>query len=455
MIILKEMKKFDLIVIGTGSAGAATAHRCRKAGWKVAIVDWRPFGGTCALRGCDPKKVLVGVTEGVDWARRMNSQGIVSKDLRIDWPALIKFKKTFTDPHPKQVEDGFLKAGIVTFHDKASFLDKTSMKIGELVLQAKHIVIAIGTEPMKLGISGEKFLTTSEQFLELRTLPKEIIFVGGGYISSEFAHIAARAGAKVQILHRADRLLKGFDPDLVNQLVKATEELGIDVLLNTVVEGIAKKGSKLVVTALVREKKQTFSADMVVHGAGRVPEIDQLDLGKANVKSEKRGIVVNEYLQSVSNKAVYAAGDAAITEGLPLTPIAALEGIVVAHNLLKGNTKKPDYTGTASAVFTIPTLASVGLLETDAKKQGLKFKTNFQDTSNWYSSRRVSIKHSASKVLVEEGTDRILGAHILGAHADELINLFVVAIKSGISAGELKKMLYAYPSGGSDVPYMV
>ncbi len=194
---------------------------------------------------------------------------------------------------------------------------------------------------------------------------------------------------------------------------------------------------------------------MVVHGAGRVPEIDDLDLATAGVDCGMRGVLVNEFLQSVSNSTVYAAGDAADTSGYPLTPVAALEGRVVAHNLLNGNEVRPDYSGTPTVAFTLPPIAAVGLGEEEARSQGLKWRVNFQDTSGWYSSRRVGEEFSASKVLVQTDTGRILGAHLLGPSADELINIFALAIRRGLTADDLKDTIFAFPTHASDVGYMV
>ena len=167
------------------------------------------------------------------------------------------------------------------------------------------------------------------------------------------------------------------------------------------------------------------------------------------------GVTVNEYLQSVSNPAVYAAGDAAASGGFPLTPVAGMQGAIVASNLLKGNHRTPDYNGIPSVVFTVPPLASVGLREAAAREQGLRFKTNYQDTSDWYSSRRVRLRHSGFKVLVEEGSGRILGAHLLGTHAEEVISLFALAIRTGLRSSDLKHMVYSYPTSSSDVTYML
>ncbi|MBI2151003.1 MAG: NAD(P)/FAD-dependent oxidoreductase [Acidobacteria bacterium] len=367
----------------------------------------------------------------------------------------MRFKRTFTDPVSKRREENFAKAGVAAFHGRARFVDQTSVQVGNDTLTGKHVVIATGAHPAKLNIPGEQYLTTSDEFLDLERLPKRIIFVGGGYISFEFAHVAARAGAQVQLLHRGMRPLAGFDPDLVDKLVEASRAIGIDVRLKCPVETIEKRGRRLFVHAAGEGGKETFEVDLVVHGAGRVPEIEDLDLEKAGVEYTEKGVSVNEHLQSISNPAVYAAGDAAATQGLPLTPVASMEARVVAANLLGGNHQKADYTAVPTVVFTVPPLASVGLHEQAARPQGLKFKTNSEDTSGWYSSRRIAQRHSGYKVLVEEGTNRILGAHLLGAHAEEIINLFAIAIKFGLTADDLKQMRYSYPSHTDDISYMV
>jgi glutathione reductase (NADPH) len=218
-------EKFDLVAIGTGSGASAVAHRCRSAGWKVAIVDSRPFGGTCALRGCDPKKVLVGAADAIDWSRRMEGRGIRG-DARIDWPELMRFKRSLIEGVPKNREEGLARDGIAAFHGRARFVGPTSVRVGEAVLEARHVVVAAGMKPADLKIPSTEHLTTSDQFLELDQLPRRIAFVGGGYISFEFAHVAARAGAEVTILHRGERPLPRFDPDIVDLLVERTRKLG-------------------------------------------------------------------------------------------------------------------------------------------------------------------------------------------------------------------------------------
>jgi glutathione reductase (NADPH) len=238
-------------------------------------------------------------------------------------------------------------------------------------------------------------------------------------------------------------------------LVEATKGRGVEVGLNTEVVAVERQGDSLLVHARTSGHKQVFEADMVVHAAGRVPEIDDLNLEVAGVARTTAGVVVNDYLQSVSNPAVYAAGDAVASGGFPLTPVAGMQGAIVASNLLKGNHGTPNYAGIPSVVFTTPPLARVGLTEEAAHAEGLRFATNHGDTSDWYSSRRVALRHTGFKTLVEEGTGRILGAHLLGQGAEEVINLFGLAIRTGIRASDLKHMVFAYPTGASDLGSML
>jgi glutathione reductase (NADPH) len=385
----------------------------------------------------------------------MKGKGIQAANLQIDWPELMRFKRSFTQPVPERREDGFAKAGIAAFHGRARFAGPTTIQVGEDTLEGRYVVIAAGEAPADLKIPGAEHLTTSDQFLELDELPRRILFIGGGYIAFEFAHVAARVGSQVTILHRGRRPLALFDPDLVDQLVEQTRELGIDVHLGTEAIGVEKSSAQLMVRALVSGETGTFETEMVVHAAGRVPEINDLNLDAAGIEWEKRGVRVNEFLQSVSNPAVYAAGDAAASGGPPLAPVASYEGLIVAANLLKGNQQRPNYLGIPSVVFTIPQLAAIGFSERGAREQNLKFRVQKEMTSTWYSSRRVAETHSGYKVLVEEGTDRILGAHILGSEAGEVINLFAIAIRSGMRATDLKHMLFAYPTSGSNMTRML
>lgn len=446
-------KQFDLIVIGTGAGGSTAAGKCAKAGWKVAQIDSRPFGGTCALRGCDPKKVLVGAAELIDWNRRMGEKGIQGEPA-INWKELINFKQTFTDPVPDHREKGMKKQGVIPFHGRAKFVDEQTIEVNDDILKANHILIAAGAKPASLPIDGFDHLTTSTEFLELDKLPEKIVFVGGGYISFEFAFISALAGADVEIVHRGKRPLESFDQELVNILISKAKEIGITIHLNAEVQSAKKTNSGFSVEASQNSERLTLSCNLVVHGAGRVPDIEDMKLENGNIERTKKGIKVNKYLQSTSNQKVYAAGDAVDSNGLPLTPVAGYESHIVASNLLEGNHRKAEYPAQPTTVFTLPPLASVGLTEDQAKSQNLNIEVNFKEIDGWFSYRRTNESYAAFKTIIDSN-DHILGAHIFGSKAEEIINLFAMAINQKLTTAELKKMIYAYPSHASDIPYMV
>ena len=445
--------EYDLLVIGTGTAAMVAAMRVREAGWSVAVIDEKPFGGTCALRGCDPKKMLVAATEAIDAQRRMRGHG-VDGQVRIDWTELMAFKRSFTDPVPRKHEQRYRDKGIDSFRGAAKFSGPSSIMVNQAELRGRHILIATGAEPVRLGIAGEEHLIDNEAFLAMPRLPRRIVLVGGGYIAAEFSHIAARSGAQVTILQRGPRMLPQFEPELVGWLMDSFDALGIDVRTNTVVTGIEARGDAFVVHGQANGQAIAVAADLVVHSAGRIPALDRLDLAAANIATERGRLKLNEHLQSTSNTAVYAAGDAART-GPPLTPVSSHDAKVVAANLLEGNHHKPDYRGVPSVAFTLPPIAAVGMSEAEARKSGLRFRVRSERTSGWYTARRLAERVYGYKTLVEEGTGRLLGAHLVGPHADEVINLFGLAIRHGLTADDLKNTMFAYPTGASDIGYMV
>jgi glutathione reductase (NADPH) len=446
-------KHYDLLVIGTGAAATSVATELRAAKWKVAIVDHRLFGGTCQLRGCDPKKVLRSGAAAFDYAHRMHAHGLTG-DVHVDWPALMAFKRGFTDPVPPQKEKSYRDKGIDAYHGWARFTGKQSIDIDGQAIKATHIVLATGAEPVKLGIPGEEHLVDNEGFMSLASLPKRILMVGGGYIAAEFSHLAARVGAKVTVLQHGERMLTQFEPELVDWLMESFKSLGIDVRTGTSVESIEKQGGAFKVQASSGGKRLSIEADLVVHAAGRKPDFGPLDLDAAGIAVEKGRLKLNGYLQSVSNRAVYAAGDAAQT-GPPLTPVASADAAVVIANLLKGNHHKPDYTAVPSVAFTLPPIASVGLGEKEARQQKKKFKVRCEKTSGWFTAKQEAEPVYGYKILVQERTGKILGAHLVGPHVDEVVNVFAFAIRHGHTAQELKDTVFAYPTGTSDIASML
>jgi len=446
-------ERYRLAIIGTGTAAMVAAMRMRAAGWSVAVIDYRPFGGTCALRGCDPKKMLIGGVEAADHAWRMKDRGVAGVT-RLEWPGLMAFKRGFTDPVPEKREKTFAAKGIDTFHGHARFTGPNTLDIEGQAMAADYILIASGAEAIPLGIVGEEHLATNEDFLALDTLPTRIVLVGGGYIASEFSHIAARAGAKVTILQHGDRMLKQFDPELVGWLMDKFGDLGIDVRTGAEVTAIEKTGDTYRVHATHEDGAITVEADLVVHAAGRTPALAGLGLDAADIAVEDGRLVLNEFLQSVSNACVYAAGDVA-GKGPPLTPVSSHDAKVVASNLLNGNSRKPDYHGVPSVAFTIPPIAAVGMSEVAARKAGMKFRLNSERVDGWFTARQQAETLYGFKILIEEESDRILGAHLVGPHVDETINLFALAIKHQLTAQQLKSTMFAYPSGASDIGEML
>jgi len=443
----------DLLVIGSGTAAQVASARVREAGWRVAVIDHRPFGGTCALRGCDPKKVLVSGEEAVDAIRRMKGHG-VEGEAHINWPALMGFKRSFTGPVPEKQEKRYADQGIDAFHGAARFTGPDTVAVDGQELKARHILIASGARPVPLGIPGEEHVATSDDFLELESMPARIAFIGGGYIAAELSQLAARAGAKTTVFQRGARMLPQFDADLVGWLMESFAALGIDVRTGTAVRRIERTGDGFLVHAGADGQEQAVAADLVVHAAGRIADLDALDLAAAGVALDGGRLKLNEFLQSVSNPRVYAAGDAA-GSGPPLTPVASHDGRVVAGNLLDGNRHRPDYRGVPSVAFTVPPIAAVGLGEQEAMAQGLRVRVNSEKVPGWFTARRLAEPVYGYKTLVDEGSGCILGAHLVGPGVDEMINLFALAIRHGLTAAALKDTMFAYPTGASDIGHML
>ncbi len=448
-------RTFDLIVIGAGMAGVAAANKCAAQGWQVGIVDSLPYGGTCALRGCDPKKILRRGAEIIDSARLMRGKGIDDAGLSINWPDLMRHKHGFTDPVPRHMEDDLAGHGVATLHGQARFTGRDRIDIDGVGYQGDRFLIATGARPRPLDFPGHEHLIDSTQFLDLVALPERILFVGGGFVSFEFAHLAARAGSRVAIVDRGQRPLKSFDPHLVELLIDRGERVGIEVRRGHTVAAVEPDDHGYRVTLDGAGAHETIETDLVVHGAGRVADLAGLDLKAAEVEWGQHGVNVRTHLQSISNPAVWAAGDSADTAGMPLTPVAVAEAKVAAANMIKSTTTTPDYTGIPTAVFTIPELVRVGMLESAAREHGIDLSVRHIDTSGWYSNYRIGENTAAVKILIDRATDQIVGAHLLGPEYGELVNTFALAIKLGLTTRQLKSATAAYPTVGSDLASML
>ncbi len=445
---------YDLIVIGSGTAAQVAIARVRKRSWRVAVIDHRPFGGTCALRGCDPKKMLVSGEEALDAARRMKSRGVTG-ELRIDWPALMAFKRSFTDPIPEKQARHYADLGVDAYHGLARFIAPDKIEVEGRELVGRHVLIATGASPVPLDIPGEELVSTSDDFLEIDSLPRRLVLIGGGYIAAEFSHLAARAGAEVTIFQRGSRLLPQFDGDVVGWLMPSFNALGITVHTNATANSVTRSKEGLTVHASSPEGGEiAVTADMVIHAAGRRPNLAALDLAAGDVLVDQGRLKLTPGLQSVSNPRVYAAGDAT-GSGPPLTPVSSHDAKVVAANMLDGAGARPDYLGVPSVAFTVPPIAAVGLNEAEAQAKGLRFRMNAASVPMWFTARRLNEEVYGYKVLIEEDTGVILGAHLVGPSADEVINLFALAIRNGLTAEALRDTMFAYPTAASDIGYML
>jgi glutathione reductase (NADPH) len=442
------MPDFDVLVIGSGTAAQNIVPRCAEAGLRVAVVDRLPYGGTCARRGCDPKKVLLAAAEAVSRAEMLADVGLVSKPA-IDWPALMARKRTFTEPVAARIEGWLAGTGAETLHGDARFVGRDGVEVDGRRLRASHIVVATGARPMPLQIEGEELVTTSDEFLELDALPPRVAFIGGGYISFEFAWLARMAGAEVTVLHRSARVLKGFDDELAAMLVERYRELGIRVLTEAPVSSVRREDKGLVLLSGAGE----VAADLVVHGAGRMADLADLGLAKAGVEFGPRGVRVDAHLRSVGNPRVWAAGDAADT-GLPLTPVASRQGKIVAAGIL-GEDVNLDGRIAPSVVFSDPPLASVGMSTEEAALSADGVIVKRSDMGGWFTQRRLGHTHAGAAIVSDAASGRILGAHLLGVNADELVNVFALAISQRATREDLLATTWAYPTATSDASYLV
>lgn len=446
---------FDVVILGSGPSASRIAEACAGK-LNVAIVEANQPGGNCAIRGCNPKKVFVRAAELIDQALRSDGQLICAGTPRIDWKQLVNFTRTFTEPVAAGTVEKFKELGVALFQGTPEFCGPRSVNVDLHRLDGERIVVCTGARPATLEFPGADYLTSSADFMTGKQLPKRIVFVGGGYISFEFAHVAVRAGAEVTIVERNSRPLHGFEPGLVDQLVDYSRKIGIRVSLDSEVTGIEKSGAGYRVRFQRGDVTEDILADMVVHGAGRVPALDGLKLEGAGIEYDNEGIVVDEFLQSVSNPDVYAAGDVASTDQPKLTPVASQQGRTVSQNLLAGgNQHRPDYGVVPRVVFTVPPLASIGLTEEQAVRQGLDFKVLEGDRSQWTSHRKVNAPCAGYRVLVDNDSDLILGAHLLGPDASDTINLFALAMKSGLTATSVKSTLFSFPTFSADVRSML
>ena len=447
-------EQYDVVILGGGNAGMGVTGPTRAAGLSVALIEPGDLGGTCPNRGCVPKKVLVAAAHALDEIARAKHQCITIGEPKLDWAALIDREKAMIKDIPARMERTLQDRGVTLMRGRAKFAGPRAIAVDGRSIEAKHIVIATGSKPRKLPIEGAEHLITSDDVLSERTLPREIVFIGGGVIAMEFSHVYARAGSKVTILEVLPRLLGEMDKDAGAEIAAESKRIGIDVHTEVKIRRIAPLNGRLRVTFEQGGQEHALDADRVVNGAGRVADVEALDLAAGQVDVERGRIKADAHLRSASNPAVHVCGDA-LWSSPQLSPIATYEGGIVGRNIVEGPRHKPDYASIPSCVYTVPALASVGLTQAKAAEQGLRVKVHTNDLGSWLSSRTYAESAAWSRIVVEEGSDRILGAQIVGHAGEELIHLFALAMKHGITATDLRQAVYGYPTFSADIKSML
>ena len=446
------MRDYDFVAIGGGNAGLTAASRVAGAGHRTALVDRGPIGGLCSLNGCNPKKVLVRSTELLDEIRHAAKFGIDVGEPRIDWSRVIDRKESFTSTVTAQSEASLAEQGIDLIQGSPRFVSPSELDVDGELVRAGSFVIATGSTPRELNVEGREFIKTTNDILALRGVPGDLVIIGAGVVAVEFGQVFARAGSRVRILTPGRQVLSGEDEDMVARLIEFSTALGIEVVFQIRLKAVRRDGEALAVEFEQGGRAQTVRADFVLNAAGRVASITDLALDKAGVETDRRGVVVNEFLRSQSNPNVFAAGDA--HGRMQLSPVASYEGRVVARNFLENDAERVRHDWIPRAVYTVPPLASVGLTEGEARARGFDIRVIKNDMSSWKVYQIVGEEVAHSKIITEAASGVILGAHLYGQSAGEIINIFGLAMKFGIRADDLKDFVYAYPTISSALPHV-
>ena len=447
-------EKFDVVILGGGNAGIGATGPVRRAGMSVAMIEADLLGGTCPNRGCTPKKVLVAAGHALHEIDRAFIHHITVGKPKLDWAALIDREKDMIKDIPTNLARSMAKRNVEVIKGRAAFTGPNIIRVGDRRLEANHVVIATGSKPRPLPIPGAELMITSDEMLSERELPASVIFVGGGVIALEFGHVYARAGSNVTILEALPQLLPAMDADAVARLQTESERIGIRVRTAVSVKRIERVNGRLRVHFTHEGAEHAADAERVVNGAGRVANVAALDLAAGQVEHANGRIAIDHYLRSTSNPNVYVCGDAVPTSP-QLSPIATYEGEIVGRNIVEGPKHAPDYASMATSVYTVPPLASVGLTEAAARQAGFAVDVHTNDMLDWFSAKTYAETVAWSKVIVDQSTDRILGAHFVGHSGQELVNIFGLAMRFSITASQIRENIYAYPTFSSDIKHML
>src|SRR3954471_13607744 len=438
---------FDMFTIGAGSGGVASSRRAGGYGARVAICEDSRVGGTCVIRGCVPKKLLVYGAQFADAFADAAGFGWTVPVPSFDWPALIDAKDHEIDRLSQIYRNMLKNSGAELLEGRGVLVDPHTIEIGGRAYTADKILVAAGSHPTVPDIPGIQHVISSNEALDLPALPRRIVIVGGGYIAVEFAGIFNGFGAEVAEIIRREELLYGFDDDLRIALAQEMRNRGVEIHTRTNVERIEKDPREGY--SVFTEIGQEISADLVMYATGRGPNTRGLGLAEIGIETKRNGAVIVDEWQRSSGPNIYAVGD--VTDRLNLTPVAIGEGRAIAETLFNNNPIKMDHADVPTAVFSNPPIGTVGLTEEQARQQ-------YGDDVDIYAARFRPMKNTLSgrdertlmKMVVDSRTDRVLGCHMLGPDAPEIIQGLAIAIKAGATKRIFDQTVGLHPSAAEE-----
>ena len=437
---------YDLFVIGAGSGGVRAARMAAGLGAKVAIAEDRYFGGTCVNVGCVPKKLYVYASQFSESFAAAAGFGWKVGDSAFNWGNLVANKDKEID-RLQNVYDKLLRdSQVFVINGRAMLVDAHMVKVGDKTYTAARILVATGGWPFVPDVEGKEHIVTSNEIFNLPTLPKQIVIVGGGYIAVEFAGILHGLGVDVTIFERGEKVLRGFDEDIRDFLVAEMLKKGIKFMHKTNVDKIEKTASGLTVHTVNGE---TVATDLVMYATGRVPNTKNLGLEALGVTLDTVGAIkVNDDYQT-NVPSIYALGD--VTNRVNLTPVATSEGMALVNKLYASNYKKVDYDNIPTAVFSQPSIGTVGLTEAQARKKYAEdidiYKADFKPMKNTLSG---SNERTLMKMLVVRSTDIVVGMHMVGPDAGEIIQGFAVAMRAGATKAIFDSTIGIHPTAAEE-----
>jgi glutathione reductase (NADPH) len=434
---------YDLFVIGGGSGGIAAGRRAAQYGAKVGVAEYDRLGGTCVNRGCIPKKLMVYASHFPDLFEDAQGFGWSAVQSTLDWQKMITAVNKELERLNGVYQNMLNNAKVELFRGYANFLDPHTLEIGERKVTADKILIAVGGHPVKPDIPGIEHAITSDDMFLLKEQPKSILIMGGGYIGVEFACIMNGLGSDVTQLIRRNLILQGFDDDIRSNIQEGMESHGIEILTSCEASSIEKTPEGLKVT-LGSKHQETIVVDVILAATGRKPKLKNLGLENADVEINNGAIAVDKYSQT-SQQNIFAVGDC--TDRMNLTPVAIGEGRAFADTQFGGHSRTMSYENIPTAIFSTPEAATVGLTEAQAREQygdAVKvYRAKFKPTYHSLSGRdeRVMVK-----LVVAEDTDKVLGAHMVGEHAAEIIQGMAIALKMGATKKDFDATVGIHPS---------